>query len=310
MAEALDGRLDPGNAGLKVWSLVRGMAADLKLAFGLGCLTLLAISVPFLRETAVSSALSLATLLFLPGYSCLAAIYPKKASLGQFERAALAFGLSVALAGFCWAGLAVIAPGAGSEAIVASLALLTILCLPAANFRRHEVPPSERYTADLRGACSSVLRSLFTPSVSRVNPALTILLLGSILLLFSVLSYSLLVPGQRVAYTEFYLLGPDGRAGNYPTGFSLGEAKPVLAGIVNDEHRTVDYTLVVALNDSGSSAQLYRQSVTLAPGETWEEAVPLQPDRRGAGMSMEFLLYADDDLATPYRSLHYTVNVA
>jgi len=36
-------------------------------------------------------------------------------------------------------------------------------------------------------------------------------------------------------FTEFYILGPEGKADNYPTDYVLGENGTVIVGIVNHE---------------------------------------------------------------------------
>ncbi len=53
---------------------------------------------------------------------------------------------------------------------------------------------------------------------------------------FSALGYTLVPPYDNEAYTEFYLLGPDGKAANYPTKLTIGEVGTVITGIVNHEN--------------------------------------------------------------------------
>jgi uncharacterized membrane protein len=122
-------------------------------------------------------------------------------------------------------------------------------------------------------------------------------------------AYVVAVPKQGEKFTEFYLLGPGGKADNYPTNFHLGDTKPVIVGIADHEYRNVTYDLVVRLNDSVRATQLYSEQMTLADNQTLEKHINLTPDRSGTNMMMEFLLYADGNMTAPYRELHLWVNV-
>jgi uncharacterized membrane protein len=118
-----------------------------------------------------------------------------------------------------------------------------------------------------------------------------------------------MVPKQGEKFTEFYILGPDGKADKYPTKYTLGDQKPVIVGVVNHEYRNVTYDLIVSLNDSTTVSNIYSEQLTLGDNQTWEKNINLMPDRIGTNMKMEFLLYADGNMTTPYRECHLWVNV-
>ena len=52
---------------------------------------------PKLNETFIRTILGLFLILFIPGYSLIAALFPRKGDLDGIERAALSFGLSIAV---------------------------------------------------------------------------------------------------------------------------------------------------------------------------------------------------------------------
>ena len=290
-------------------SFIADMALDLKLVLGFSALAFLSIYLPFVNETIIRSALGLAMVLFVPGYAFIAALFPNKKDLDGIERAALSFGLSIAVVPLIGLGLNFTPWGIRLDPIVVALAIFTLLCVLVANRRRHELPPEDRFGIDFGKAYADIRREAFPESEGRLDRILTVVLILSIVASILVLAYVVVVPKQGEKFTEFYILGPNGKAENYPTRFISGESKPVIVGVVNHEYRNVTYDLVVALNDSRQITQLYTQQVTIADNQTWERQINLTPDRTGTNMKLEFLLYADGNTTAPYRDLHLWVNV-
>lgn len=109
-------------------------------------------------------------------------------------------------------------------------------------------------------------------------------------------------------FTEFYVLGPDGNASNYPKNLSVGERGRFVVGVTNHEHRDVTYTLVVELDDR----VVQRRPVPVDRGATWEEQMSVTP--RSAGDTvLRLSLYRGTDPsldAAPYRSLKIEMNVS
>ncbi|CAJ36755.2 conserved hypothetical protein [Methanocella arvoryzae MRE50] len=285
------------------------MAIDLRLVLGFSALAFLSIYLPIINETILRSALGHAMVLFVPGYAFIAALFPNRKDLDGIERAALSFGLSIAVVPLIGLGLNFTPWGIRLDPIVVALAIFTLLCVLVANRRRHELPVEDRFNIDFGRAYADIKGELFPASESRLDRILTVILLISIVASILVLAYVFVVPKQGEKFTEFYILGPNGKAENYPTRFISGESKPVIVGIVNHEYRNVTYDLVVALNDSRQITRLYTQQVTIADNQTWERQIDIAPDRPGTSMKLEFLLYADGNMTAPYRDLHLWINV-
>jgi len=53
--------------------------------------------------------------------------------------------------------------------------------------------------------------------------------------------------GER--FTEFYILGPSGKAYGYATNLTLGESGTVIIGVVNHEYERISYKIVVTLDN-------------------------------------------------------------
>jgi len=109
-------------------------------------------------------------------------------------------------------------------------------------------------------------------------------------------------------FTEFYILGPEGKADNYPTEYTLGENGTVVVKIVNHEYRPVNYTMEIRLENTSLPENL--QQVTLAHNETWEKPVTITPSFEGNNMELEFLFFKETDRDVPYRDLRLWINVS
>jgi Predicted membrane protein len=115
--------------------------------------------------------------------------------------------------------------------------------------------------------------------------------------------------------TEFYILGPDGTAKNYPTDYVLGENGTVIVGIINHEQKPVNYTMEIRLEDTPLPLPDDRKNIYIRNNETWKKAVTITPPFEGTNMSLQFLLYNNDkkemleNISVPYRDLHLWINV-
>ncbi|WP_174591159.1 DUF1616 domain-containing protein [Methanocella conradii] len=297
-----------GTIDIAPGDFISDMALDLKLVIGFVVVTLAFIYVPVINETIVRSALGLVMLLFVPGYSLIAALFPGKKDVDGIERAALSFGLSIAVVPLIGLGLNFTPWGIRLDPIVVCLTIFTIACCLVANKRRHELKAEERFSIDFSKAYDELKEEVFADKAP-LDKALTIILIISIILSICMVAYVIMVPKQGEKFTEFYILGPDGKADRYPTRYVLGDQKPVIVGVVNHEYRNVTYDLVVSLSDSVTVTRLYSERLTLGDNQTWEKKIDVKPDRTGTNMKMEFLLYIDGNMTAPYRECHLWVNV-
>lgn len=106
-------------------------------------------------------------------------------------------------------------------------------------------------------------------------------------------------------FTEFYLLGPDGKAGNYPTNLSVGDNGTVIIGIVNHEGTTTNYEVLVRLNN----VTLKNESFKLDDEEGNGIPFTFSTNQSGSGQKLEFHLYKLPDTQQPYRALELLVDV-
>ncbi len=120
-----------------------------------------------------------------------------------------------------------------------------------------------------------------------------------------VLGYAIAIPKAGEKFTEFYILGLDGKAIDYPEDLVVGEVGKVIVGIINREQETATYRVEVAIEGAESNEV---GVVTLEDGEKREEVVGFAPYRVGVNQKVEFLLYKQGWDGV-YQRLHLWVDV-
>lgn len=283
--------------------------SDLVIVIGLVLLTDIFVLTPGINETLIRNVLGLPLVLFLPGYSLIAALFPAKSDLDGIERVALSFGLSIAVVPLIGLGLNYTPWGIRIHPILISLSTFTFIMCGLAYLRRAQLPESEAFDISFRATALSLKNEIMGSSESKLDKALTVFLIFSILLSVVTLAYVVLSPKEGEHFTEFYLLGPEGKADNYPTKYILGENGTVIVGVVNHEYSPVNYTMEIKLENKSMFLPENLKHITLAHNETWEETVILTPEFEGKNMKLQFLLFNETDESVPYRDLHLWIDV-
>lgn len=275
---------------------------DLKLVIVYLLLSTIFLTVPPLDDTVIRTILGIPMVLFIPGYVLIAALFPGKDDLDGIERTALSFGLSIAVVPLLGLGLNFTPWGIRFGPIIASLILFTLSLLIIANFRRLELLPEERFEVPLKAALAS-MREEFMGSKNKIDKILTLILILSIIASLFTLVYVIVTPKQGEKFTEFYILGPQGKAADYPREVSPGKPINLIVGIVNHEYSDINYTLLVQIKNN----TFLEQKMKLSHNETWEKPVGFTVNRTGSNMKLEFLLYREDQEVS-YRETHLWVN--
>lgn len=279
---------------------------DLLAAAVMSILTLFFTLVPQLASLPVRIPLGLAMVLFLPGYTLMAALFPRKDDLDSIERVALSFGLSIAVVPLIGLGLNYTPWGIRLEPVVISLCLFTVMMSVAAHLRRSTLDQGSRFSVEFRQGFRAIHSELINNQGSRIDRALTVILVVTIILSVSALVYVVVTPKQGEKFTEFYILGPNGKAYDYPTSVAPGHNSTVIVGIVNHEYDTVNYTMRMAIQNT----TFLNRDVRLENNQTWERPVSYTLQRVGDNQKLEFLLYKEYNFTAPYRDLHLWVNVS
>ena len=188
--------------------------------------------------------LGLPFILFFPGYALIAALFPEKKSLDLIERIALSFGLSIAITPLIGFGLNYTPFGIRLDPILWSLIAFNT-ALGITGIWRRSV--TDGPFLPFKPGTIIALAKKELDAGTKVDRALTIILVIAILSSVIALAYVIAVPRQGESFSEFYLLGPGGKAANYPQNLTVGEDTWVTVGIANHNHRTINYTVEVWL---------------------------------------------------------------
>ncbi len=180
---------------------------------------------------------------FLPGYIITCAIFPDRKKIDTIERLALSLAFSTVFLAIVGAilkfGLGIKINEITIQPYVAYLMVpLTIIAI----VRRERA--DEPYLPPTSDQIKEIIGWYEMSKVERVaTVVLTIALIAAIL---GVL-YIIVTPKQAEKFTEFYILGPNGKAADYPTDLYAGENASVIIGIVNHEERVVKYIVEIWL---------------------------------------------------------------
>jgi uncharacterized membrane protein len=242
--------------------------------------------------------LGLPFVLFFPGYVLIAALYPRRSDLDGVERVALSLGLSLAVVPLIGLVLNYTPWGIRLTPILVSVALFIAVCSAAAVRQRMHYLAAERFAGDIRPLLQAARR------LPWVRLALAAGVIG--VLLFAGFRFGML-GGSRVGetFTEFYVLGPGGKAEGYPRRLMVGEPSSVIVGVINHEGHTVGYRVEV---QAGLDRVASEGPFALADGEKREDRVAILVRRPAKQVKVEFVLFMEAAQG-PYRTLHIWVDV-
>lgn len=285
---------------------------------------ILILAINFIPASAVRIILGLPLVLFFPGYTLLIALFPRKEAMGSIQLLALSFGLSMALIPLIGLVMNYTPWGLRVEPIIYSLFAFLMTMSVVAGLRLRKLQPAARrdFTFNL---------SLPKLGQGRLERGLYVVLVIVILGALGVIEYTIVHPKSE-KFTQFYLLGINGQAADYPTDFTMENGKVVSVaygnlstmlteqwgrltlGIVNHEGQDTIYSITMQID--GTQADIPFQGsmvdrigpITLKPEETWEEEIGVEPQHTGVNQKVEIFLYKDGG-AEPYLDLYLQINV-
>jgi uncharacterized membrane protein len=318
---------------------LRFLPADLAASVGVTLLTVGAVFLPVVRDTVLRFAFALVFLSFVPGYVLVAALFPGRAPEPGFEteradakeitgaeRVALSVGVSVALVTFTGMSLSFTPWGIRVVPLVVVLSLLVGGLIAVAVRRRRALAPRHRFAVPWRDWLDAVRSELFGRE-TRIDTALNVVLIVSVLFVAGSVGYAVAVPTQDEKYTEFYLLSEqaDGEltAGDYPATFTAGVPRELVVGVENHEYEAVSYTVVIEIQrvqrENGSTRVVEQGRVgqlesRVQHSGTWRQRHTVAPSLTGDRLRLTYLLYRESVPENPttenaYRDLQLWVNV-
>jgi uncharacterized membrane protein len=318
---------DPWYEKIFVAFFEENLFPDIKLILLWLLFTCAVIYLPVINSSVMRPIIALPMILFIPGYTLIAALFPEKGNIDMIERTALSFGLSIAVVPLIGLGLNYTPWGIRLDPIVCSLIIFTIAMLVIAQYRRVLLPVEQRYEIPLNMAIREVKNEFFSPNTSQIDRILSIILIIAIIGAICTTIYVIVVPKEGEKFSEFFILGEKKMAADYPTILFTGTQYPMFIGIGNHEYRNVTYTietyLVNMLFDEQTNAstiiRMDRQDqvpVILTHNETIILPYNLTSSQTGYNR-VEFLLFNEtlpsdtvtgfDRINASYRDLHLWV---
>lgn len=277
--------------------------ADLLLLVGLAVLLpiLLLAPIPLVRVP-----LGLALVLLAPGYAITAALFARRDDLDGVSRAAMSFGLSVAVLPPLALVLDALPWGIRPWPMVLSLSTLVTALSGVAAVRRYRLGASDTtarpglvHLAPQSGPAAWWWRQ---PRLRQVGYALSALAAAGTLVWGATGPFSI---ATTRPLTEFYVLGAAGLAEDYPRAVAPEEEVQLQVGVTNREGRDERYRIEI---HAGGKLLTGVAPFVLADGATWEEPIRYTLATTGDDQQIDILLFSSDR-PTPYRQLRLYVNV-
>lgn len=248
---------------------------------------------------ALRVALGLPFVLFFPGYTLIAALFPGREDLDGIERVALSFGLSIAVVPLIGLVLNYTPWGIRLYPILISLLFFILAMSLIGWYRRKRLPEEKRLLLEIN------ISPPDWKGMSRLDKALSVLLVVAIIFAIGSLAYVITTPKVGEKFTEFYILGPGGKAEGYPREMKAGQEALVIVGVVNHEYQAVEYRVEIR---AGDKVIKNIESISLDHEGKYENPVQFSMRETGQKIKVEFLLYRKGD-TDPYRNLHLWVDV-
>jgi len=245
---------------------------------------------------------------FVPGYWLQAVLFPRIKELNTLERLGICLGLSVAVISLLALLLDRLPWGLRLWPILAGELGITLLFALVATSQRVRLRGTQACFVELHWqpylwwkAQSGFKRGIF------VLTAIILIIAGVMI------AWSFLAPFPDSFMTEFYLLGKERKAENFPRSAQPGETLQVIMGITNKERTANEYRVEVWVKDPWGldhkdCVGIYG-SFNLLPGQAIEIPVKWQMPWVGADMQVDFLLFLESESEEPYRTLRLFLDV-
>jgi uncharacterized membrane protein len=284
----------------------------------------MAIYLPLPDTTPLRVMLVLPVILFIPGYCVIAALFPKDGDIDLIERFVLSVGVSIAIVPLIGLGLNFTPWGIRLEPLVIAITLFTFLMILAAQYTRAMVPYDERFRISFFGVANGFSQWVFPKKTGMLDQVLSGVLVLAILVAIGTGVYVLSVPREGERFTEFFILGINQSAADYPDRIITGQNYSLSVGVGNHEYRNTRYTIETWMmqtefdnttNSSRIVAMDPQDRVLLSMGHNQSTIVPYTLSVNSTKYNrLEFLLFDEnvpgfevrwsDRINASYRNLH------
>jgi len=263
--------------------------------------------------------------MFFPGYTLTAVLFVKKEGMSNIEWIALSFGMSIAVTALIGFGLNYTPWGIRLGSVLYSMTAFIFATSTIAIVRRILVLKINKFTTEF----TLCLRGWERITVDKL---LSIIIVIVIIIAFGTLGYTIVAPKIGERFTEFYIVGINDKAEDYPTEYVMNNGQisqviysngtidvssmsgKVTVTIVNHEQQAVVYSVKmtingeqVGINSNGTLTDILGP-IYLKQGERWENEIGITPDHVGDNQKVELSLFKGSGTIAE-DSLHFWINV-
>jgi uncharacterized membrane protein len=259
--------------------------------------------------------LGLPFVLLFPGYSLVAALFPKSEKTGTLERWAMSFGISLPLAALIGLGLNYTPWGISLDTLLFFMVIFIMVTSVIALIRSKPAKLINEFEVKFPGWEGGML-----------GRSLTLVIVLALVSAVGILIYTVAVPRIGERFTEFYTLGLNNKAEDYPVEFEMQNGKvtgvrysdqgqttadvfgKVTLGIINQEQQVASYSIILKIDGQPADINYTGQNMpqlgplNLKQGEKWEQIIGFAPAHTGENQKVEFLLFKDNG-SSPDRNL-------
>ncbi len=200
-------------------------------------------------------------LVFIPGYALVAILWPGKDGIGNMERIALSFGLSIVVVSVIGLILNFTSNGITLSSTLAGLFIIQIILTIFAYMRRQQLTEQERYHIALPMP-QTLLPSDKTEKLFVIMISVVLVLSGC------VLAYVLMTPSDGERYSQLYILDSNGTAENYTLNMTTNGTASIIVGIRCHEYEEVNYKVIIGIENA----------TTINDGSNWDQTFSFTGD--------------------------------
>ena len=133
-----------------------------------------------------------------------------------------------------------------------------------------------------------------------MNKVLSVVIVVAVVGATGALGYAVAIPEVGERFTEFYILGPSGKAEHYPEELRAGEEGRLIVGIVNHGQEWASYKMEVWIDGEKAKLRIEGEDsdswkFALERGKKWEGEIGFVSQKAGKKQKAEFVLYKEGE---------------
>jgi uncharacterized membrane protein len=286
---------------------------------------LLILSIIFTPSSVVRVILGLPFLFFFPGFTLASVLFARKKGIGNIEFVALSCGMSIAVTALIGFILNYTPWGIRLETVLDFITVFVFITSAIALIRDAQTSKTLKFstesTLNVPGWGGSIL-----------NKSLSIVLAIAIIGVIGTLGFTAMKPKIGEKFSEFYILGRNGTAAEYPTDYILNNGQitqvtyndglvdettgfgKITLGIVNQQQQTAVYSVKMTINGQPAAIEFNGTPtdilgpIELAQGAQWVNQIGITPNAVGDNQEVELSLYNGTG-TTIEDSVHFWIDV-